>query len=226
MIPPHIAVILDGNRRYAKKRFGNPLIGHYYGGKKVGELIKWCMEAGVKELTLYCFSVENFKRDEKEVAYLFNLFRDNLKKYKDDGKLKKRGIRINFIGRLQMFPKDMQRGMKGVMEATKSNNKFTINFALAYGGRDEIVDAVKSIARKKVPPEEIDEAIIERHLYLKSKPDLLIRTGEMRISNFLLWQTAYSELIFLPNVLWPEFSKSDFKRCMGEFSRRERRFGR
>lgn len=224
MIPSHIAVILDGNRRYAEKKLGNALLGHYYGGRKIGDLIKWSMKAGIKELTLYCFSIENFKRDRKEIDYLFSLFQENLEKYRKDKRTKK--VCINFIGRLGMFPKAMQKGMDELMRMTKNNRGFKINFAMGYSGRSEIVDAMKKIARSKIPAEEIDEETVENHLYLKSSPDLLIRTGEVRISNFLLWQAAYSEMVFLPDVLWPEFSKSDFNYCLEEFSRRNRRFGR
>ena len=225
-IPNHIAVILDGNRRYAEKRFHNRLLGHYYGARKLAEFVKWCRELGVKEITLYCFSLENFSRDEQEVSYLFNLFREQIQKYAYDKRISSSKVKVRFIGRLSLFPKDIQKDMNALMRKTKNNDEFIINFAVAYGGRAEIVDAVQKVVRKKIRSEKITEEVIRKELYLSHYPDLLIRTGEVRLSNFLLWQCAYAELIFLPHVLWPEFSKADFHFCLEEFTRRNRKFGR
>lgn len=229
-VPRHIAIVLDGNRRYAKKLGLNPWKGHGYGLKKLEDFFKWCMEFGVKELTLYCFSTENFNRTKKEVSYLFELFWKEFKNMQESKSIYKDKVKINVIGRMWMFPQKMQKAMKEAMQKTKNNNELVINFALAYGGRQEITDAVKKIAQDikkgRIKANDINESLITNNLYLKNEPDLVIRpSGEVRLSNFLIWQSAYSELIFL-NKLWPEFTKKDFIKCIEEFKRRERRFGR
>lgn len=227
--PKHIAIILDGNRRYGEK-IGNKLKGHVHGAKKVQELFKWCRDLGVKELTLYTFSVENFNRDKKEVDYIMSLFRQQIKRFKDDKKLQESGVRVNFIGRLGLFPKDIQENMEEVMNKTKENKEFKINFAMGYGGRSEIVDAVKKIIKKvkdkEFKEEDIDENLIGENLYLKNDPDIVIRPGgEKRVSNFLLWQANYSEWFFM-DKLWPEFTKDDLVKIIEEFKERGRRFGK
>lgn len=228
--PAHIAIILDGNRRYAGKKGLSPWEGHKYGAEKIKELLEWCREFGIKELTLYTFSMDNFNRPEKEKKALFTLFQQNIKKLKNNKKLDKHGINIGFIGRLHMFPKAMQEEMNSVMEKTKKNDKFRLNFAMAYGGRAEITDALKSIIKKirnkEIDEKDVDENSINESLYISSTPDILIRPGgEKRVSDFLLWQSAYTELMFL-DKLWPEFTKNDFIECIEEFKKRERRFGR
>jgi tritrans,polycis-undecaprenyl-diphosphate synthase [geranylgeranyl-diphosphate specific] len=227
--PRHIAVILDGNRRYGKK-VGNKLKGHEAGAKKVGELLKWCRELGIKEVTLYCFSMENFKRPKEEVECLMRLFQEQIKKLNNDEKLSKSKAKIRFIGRLHLFPRALRKAMEELMRKTIGNTQFTVNFAIGYSGRAEIVDAVKKIAYKvmdnEIKAEDIDEELVRDNLYLSNEPDIVIRTGnEKRISNFLLWQSAYSELFFLEK-LWPEFEKEDLVKVIEEFKRRERRFGR
>ncbi len=221
--PKHIAIILDGNRRYAEK-FGLPkLKGHQKGFDKIKELLKWCTELGIEEVTLYCFSTENFKRNKEEVNYLFNLFRKKIGDFKKDKTIHDNKVKISFIGRLSMFPKDMQEAMKDVMEATKDYTNYKLNLALAYGGRNEIVDAFKSIIKNGI--KDINEEVIKEHLYLPDDVDILIRPGgEKRISNFLLWQSSYAELFFI-DKLWPEFTKEDLIRIIQEFNKRERRFG-
>lgn len=226
----HIGIILDGNRRYAEKRHMPRWQGHSYGAKKVEELIKWCRELNVRELTLYSFSIENFNRQKKETEVLFKLFRKNIAKLKNDKKLTKNNVRINFIGRIEMFPSDMAKEMREVMEKTKKNKKYIVNFAMAYSGRAEIVDAVKKIAldlkERKVEIKDIDEKTITKNLYLADEPDLIIRPGgEKRASNFLIWQGYYSEWYFT-NKLWPEFTKKDLIDAISDFEKRERRFGR
>lgn len=222
--PKHIACVLDGNRRYAKK-LGIPTFkGHEKGFNKIKDLLKWCIELGVKEVTLYCFSTENFKRNKKEVDYLFNLFRKKIGDFKKDKAIHDNKVKVSFIGRLNMFPEDMQKAMKEVMEATKGYGSYKLNLALAYGGRSEIVDAVKKIISKNI--KDVDEDVIAENLYLPNDVDIFIRPGgEKRISNFLLWQSSYSELFFI-DKLWPEFTKEDLTAIIDEFKRRERRFGK
>ena len=227
----HVAIILDGNRRYAKKLGLQPWKGHAFGLRKLEELFNWCMDLGVKELTLYCFSTENFKRAKKEVDYIFNLFWEEFSKMNKGQGIFKDKVKVNVIGRSYMFPKSMQKAMIEAMQKTKNNKKLIVNFALAYGGRQEITDAVKEIARKvkkgKIKVDGISEDLITSYLNLKSEPGLVIRPGgEVRTSNFLIWQSAYSEWVFVKDKLWPEFMKLDLENCIKEFNRRERRFGK
>lgn len=226
-VPKHIGIILDGNRRFAKRLMLKPWKGHEWGAKKVEKLFDWCIEYKIKELTVYAFSIENFNRPKEEFDYLMDVFKKEFDKMKDDPRLEKYSIRVRFIGRLTMLPEDIQEKMKVIMEKTKKNNKFFINFALAYGGRQEIIDAVKELLKNKdLDVNKLNEEMFSKHLYLESEPDLIIRTGgEKRSSNFLTWQSSYSEFIFL-DKLWPEFEKEDFINCINEYSKRERRFGR
>ena len=228
-VPRHLAIIIDGSRRFAKRLMLKPYKGHEWGAKKVEKLFEWCKEFGIKELTLYCFSIENFDRPKEEFDYLMNLFKKEFSRMEDDDpKIKE--MRINFIGRINMFPKDVQDIMKELMDKTKNNKPYTINFAMAYGGRAEVIDAAKKVAEQvkkgKLNVDDINEQVFEKNLYNASEPDLIIRTSESRLSGFLLWQSAYAELIFLPNVLWPEFEKKIFIDCINEYSNRQRRFGK
>ncbi len=229
-IPKHIAIILDGNRRYAKRLGLKPWKGHETGVQKLEELFKWCKELGVKELTLYAFSTENFNRTKQEIDFLFGLFKKKFDEIKENKDIFRNDIKVKVIGRAGMFPKDMQKAMIEAEKKTKNNKKLTVNFALAYGGRQEIADAIKNIAKDvkkgRIDPDEIDEGLIMGNLYLKSEPDLVIRPGgEIRTSNFLTWQSVYSEWIFVKK-LWPEFTKQDLVQCIDEFNRRKRRFGK
>jgi tritrans,polycis-undecaprenyl-diphosphate synthase [geranylgeranyl-diphosphate specific] len=228
-VPLHVGIILDGNRRFARRLLIKPWKGHEWGAKKVEKLFDWCNEYGIKELTLYAFSQENFDRPKLEFNYLIKLFKEEFMRFKDDPRLKDK-IRINFIGRIFMFPEDIQKIMKELMEKTKNNNKFILNFAMAYSGRSEIIDATRKIANliKKglIDVNDINDKIFSENLYIKSEPDLIIRTSESRLSGFLLWQGAYAEIEFLPKKLWPEFSKNDFVKCLQEYSNRNRRFGK
>ncbi|MBI4452391.1 di-trans,poly-cis-decaprenylcistransferase [Candidatus Woesearchaeota archaeon] len=229
-VPRNLGIVLDGNRRYARKLGLKPWLGHELGVKKLEKLFGWCGELGIKELTLYSFSTENFNRAKREIDFLFGLFKkkfDEIKKGKD---FMDKGIKVNAIGRLDMFPPNMRKVMLEVMEKTKNNKKLTVNFALAYGGRQEIIDAVRNIARDvekgRIKPESINEGLIAKNLYLQNEPDLVIRSGgEIRTSNFLMWQSAYSEWVFIKK-LWPEFTKHDLMMCIGEFNKRKRRFGK
>ena len=223
-VPRHIAIILDGNRRYARKLGLNPWKGHEFGLRKLEELFKWCIELGIKELTLYTFSTENFRRAKNEINYLFGLFWKEFSKMKENKGIFKYKIKVNVIGRMHMFPKKMQKAMKDAMQKTKNNKELIVNFALAYGGRQEIVDAVNRVLKSKKITK-IDENSITQNLYLKNEPDIVIRPGgEIRTSNFLTWQSVYSEWFFI-DKLWPEFTKNDLKKVIEEFNQRERRFG-
>ena len=227
-IPRHVGVVLDGNRRFAKRLMLKPHKGHEWGAKKVEKILDWCKEYDVKELTLYALSLENFHRPKHEFSYLMNLFRKEFERLKDDPRIK--DIKINFIGRIWMFPKDIQNIMYYLMNKTKNNNKFILNFAMAYGGRAEVIDAIKKLAKdiknNKVNINKINEETFSKNLYMEDEPDLIIRTGgEKRTSNFLIWQSHYSEWIFL-DILWPEFSKRHFVKCLTDYAARERRFGR
>ena len=227
--PKHIAIILDGNRRFAKKQGLEVWKGHSFGAKKVEDLLKWCRDLGIKELTLYSFSMDNFKRPEREKKAIFGLFRKNFEKLEKDDRLMKNGIKVRFIGRLQMFPKEIGECMQRLMEKTNENERFKVNFAMAYSGKAEITDSVRKIINKlnnkSININDINEEMIKNNLYLGSEPDIFIRPGgEKRMSDFLIWQSAYSELFFL-DKLWPEFTKEDLVDIIEEFKGRERRFG-
>ena len=229
-IPKHVGIIIDGNRRFAKRLMLKPLKGHEWGYKKIKELFKWCKEYDIKEITLYTFSIENFDRPKEEFDYLMKLFERAFKETKKDRDIHENKIRINFIGRTSMFPKEVQDSMKELAEATKDYSDYIVNFAMAYGGRAEIIDATKKISQQikdgKLKIEDINEEVFKKNIYLESEPDLIIRTSESRLSGFLLWQGSYAEIIFLPNILWPEFSKEHFEQCLQEYSNRDRRFGK
>jgi len=224
--PKHIAIILDGNRRFAKKLMLEPWKGHEYGRKKVEELLGYAKEFGIKEITFYTLSLENLKsRPKNELEFLFKLFKDAFLNL-DKEKIKNDKIKINFIGKLELLPSELQEICFKLQEETKGNNNFIINICIAYGGRQEITEAVKKIIKNKTPAEKINEEIINKSLLIQDEPDLIIRTGgEIRTSNFLSWQSAYSEWIFL-DKMWPEFEKEDLKNCIEEFKNRKRNFGR
>ena len=223
--PEHIAIILDGNRRYAIKSGLKPWEGHKSGFKKIEDILDWSKELGIKELTLFCFSTENFNRGKVEVKYLFDLFRNRINDLMNDARIHENKVRIRIIGRIDLFPKDMQKKMQEIMEKTRGYDKFKLNLCMAYGGRQEIVDAVRKIVAGNIKPESIDEELLSKNMYLESCPDLLIRPGgEKRLSNFLTWESIYSELFFL-DKLWPEMTKEDLADIIKEFKKRERRFG-
>jgi tritrans,polycis-undecaprenyl-diphosphate synthase [geranylgeranyl-diphosphate specific] len=229
-VPKHIGIILDGNRRFSKKLMLKPWKGHEFGAKKVEKLLDWSKEFNVRELTLYAFSIENFDRPKQEFDYLMELFRKEFDRLIDDKRVMADKLRLNFIGRIWMFPKDIQEKMNDLMKKTKNNDGFFLNFAMAYGGRAEIIDATKKIAEKvkegKLDIKDINEELFNKNIYLESEPDLIIRTGgEQRLSGFLLWQGSYAE-IFWVDHLWPEFSKEDFVKSLESYSERDRRFGK
>jgi undecaprenyl diphosphate synthase len=220
---------MDGNGRWARARGLPRIAGHRAGVKVAEDVMQACGDLGVKILTLYTFSTENWKRPKAEVSALFKL----LEHYLNDkgSKLNKKNIRFQAIGRLRDLPDTLTKKIEAQVRNTRGNTGLTLNLALNYGGRPEIVDAARSIARDvragKISPGDIDEKLFADHLYTRSMPDpdLLIRTsGEFRISNFLLWQIAYAEICVV-GKLWPDFSKEDFKKCVLDYQTRERRFG-
>jgi len=223
-IPHHLGIIIDGNRRWAKERGLPALEGHRRGLERLKELIDWSKERGIKILTLFVFSTENWKRSKVEVNYLIRLFGQALSK-KNIQKIHQEGIKIRVIGQRERLPGSLQKTIKDVEELTKSNKGMVLNFALSYGGRAEIVEAIKNVIKKKIPLEKITEDMISQNLWT-SDVDLIIRTGkEQRISNFLIWQAAYSELYFCPKY-WPEFSEKDLDRALQQYACCQRRFGK
>ena len=228
-VPHHVAIIMDGNGRWAKKRKLPRTFGHQKGIERVKEVIREAKSLGIKILTLFAFSTENWSRPKQEVEFLFSYLRNFLRKERE--KLVKDGIRLRVIGRRDRIDKVLLKEIGEVEEVTKNNSDLIVNIALDYGGRWEIVEAIRRLVRdvveKRVEVTQIDEKLWREYLYLNvSDPDLLIRTsGEMRISNFLLWQLAYTELYF-PEVLWPDFDEEEFRKAIEEYGRRERRFGK
>jgi len=226
----HLGIIMDGNRRFSRRLMMKPWQGHEWGAKKVTKVLEWCREYEIRELTLYTFSIQNFNRPKEEFDYLMKLFKENFERLRTDKSLKKYGIRINVIGRTWMFPKEVQEKIKAVMEYTKDNDQYILNFAMAYGGREEVVDAAKKVAEQvmsgKLDIDQINEETFSRNLYFADQPDLIIRTGgERRTSNFLAFQSAYSEWLFLEKM-WPEFDKKDFVAAVEDYAERKRRFGK
>ncbi len=229
-VPSHVAVIMDGNGRWAKQKGKPRVFGHKNGVKAVRQTIDAAGNAGIKALTLFAFSTENWNRPKAEVKTLMTLLLTSLKR--EANELDKNNIKLQVIGNLESIPSSVLKGLNKVIEQTKSNDALTLTIALSYGSREEIVNAVKNISKKIVNKElsieEIDENILNNHLYTFTLPDvdLMIRTsGEKRISNFLLWQIAYAELHFT-DVLWPDFSKDNFYNALLEYQNRERRYGK
>ena len=197
--------------------------GHESGAETLENFFDWIKEFNIKETTFYAFSTENFNRSKIEKENLFRLFKIKFQETINNPKIYENKVRINFCGRLEMFDKELQSLMKELMEKTKKHNKFIVNFAMAYGGRQEIVDAVKKVVDSK---EKINEENITKNLFIKEEPELIIRTGgSIRTSNFLPWQSVYSEWIFL-DKLWPEFTRKDLVYCIDEFKKRKRNFGK
>ncbi len=212
----HIAFILDGNRRFARKHALQPAKGHEKGKEKVRLLLTWCKELGIKEVTVYAFSIQNFTRSKEEVNILMKLFMDACEELLADEE--KDEVHVRFIGRRELLSANIQEKMLQVEKETQHNKPYTFNICLAYGGREEITDAVKAIAKEvqegKIVPEAIDEELVNAHLQLQTAPDLIIRTsGEYRTSNFLPWHSVYSEWCFI-DTYWPEFEKEDLVRCV------------
>ncbi len=226
-VPHHLAIIIDGNRRWAKKRSLLFLRGHQRGLEKVKQISRWCRKKGVKVLTLFAFSTENWNRPKTEVGYLMKLLiralsRKSIKEIDEDG------VRIRIIGQRKRLSSQLQEAIKKAEETTQNNREGILNIALNYGGKAEIVEAVKKIIKKRVPFNKISEKLIEANLWTSGEPnpDLIIRTGgEKRISNFLIWQSAYSELYFSKKY-WPDFTERDLDKAFETYAYRQRRFGK
>ncbi len=229
-VPKHIGIILDGNRRFAKRLMMKPWKGHEWGAKKIEKLFEWCKEIGIDELTLYTFSMQNFNRPKEEFDMLMKIFRETFSDKRLRENIRKYDLKVNFIGRIHLFPKDVYDAMLDLMEFTRDHKSYKVNFAMAYGGQEEIIDATRKIAEKiksgDLSPEQINKEIFEDNLYMKDQPAFIIRTGgDHRTSNFLIWQSWYSEWFFLQKT-WPEFEKEDLLQCISQFNKRERRFGK
>ena len=228
-IPTHVAIIMDGNGRWARKKGWPRIRGHREGAESVRAILRAAKKAGVKYLTLYAFSVENWIRPEAEVRGLMTLLRTFLRNQEHE--LHENKVRLRMIGRMADLPQAVQKELKRVIEATREYTEGTLTLALSYGSRVEIVEAVRAIARKVqeglLEPEQIDDAVFSAHLYAPDMPDpdLMIRTsGEMRLSNFLLWQLSYAEL-YVTDVLWPDFREGEFMKALESYAQRHRRYG-
>jgi tritrans,polycis-undecaprenyl-diphosphate synthase [geranylgeranyl-diphosphate specific] len=229
----HIAIILDGNRRWASENEINPWLGHKRGAETVEQLLDWCEKLGVKFVTLYTFSTENFRRSPGEIEEIMRIAGEKFRKLLTDERIHRNKVHVKVIGRVNLLPESLQELISNVEKATANYDNQFLNFAFAYGGRAEIVDATKTIAEKvkngELNLDDVDENTFEKYLYTshmpKQDPDLIVRTsGEARLSGFLLWQSAYSELCFL-DVYWPDFRLIDLLRAIRTFQKRKRRYG-
>jgi len=225
-IPAHIAIIMDGNGRWAAAHGLPRLEGHRAGTENLRQIIKGCAEIGVEHLTLYAFSTENWRRPKAEVNGLLTILATCLDKEVDE--LCAEGVRLHHIGRLEAMPEPVRKKVEHSMEVTCGNTRLALHLAWNYGGRDEIVHAIQRIIEDKIPPEAVNEQIVDKYLFTcgTPDPDLIIRTsGEMRISNFLIWQSAYAEWYVTP-TLWPDFSREELYKAIESYGQRERRFGK
>ena len=231
-VPKHIAIIMDGNRRFAKSFDLCPEAGHFFGRDKIEDVLEWCFELGIKNLTLYAFSTENFSRSNEEVKALMDLCKNELERATKDSRIHKNKVRVRVLGNLETLPEDIRSSAQYVVDETKDYDNYSLNIALAYGGREEIINAIQKIANDvktgAIKIEDITEPTVSTYLYTNGlpDPDIILRTsGEERISNFLLWQLAYSELYF-SDVFWPAFQKRDFLKAIMTCQQRKRRFGK
>jgi undecaprenyl diphosphate synthase len=225
-LPNHIAFIMDGNGRWAEQRNLPRIEGHCAGIENTRSLVRCLGEYHINYVTLYSFSTENWNRPRTEVNSLLRILGESIENETDE--LHRNGVKVRHIGRLERLPIQLKLAIGGVVELTRNNTDMNLNLAFDYGGRTEIVDAVRSISTNNIPPQDIDEELFNKHLYTAELPyvDLVVRTGgELRISNFLLWQSAYSEYYFT-KVLWPDFNTREVEKALAVYSRRQRRFGR
>lgn len=228
-LPFYLAIIMDGNGRWARKK-GLPRVeGHRVGVEKIREVMDWCQKRGIKALTLYAFSKQNWRRPRQEVEFLMRRFEEYLDKELDN--LMEKGVRFRVIGRVEELPSNLKKKIEKVALTTHRNTDFFLNLAINYGGQEEIVDAAKNISalvkKKKISPQAVDVDLFKKYLYTPDLPypDLVIRTGgERRVSNFLLWQIAYAEL-WITSIFWPDFNEEHLEEALKDFSGRERKFG-
>lgn len=235
--PRHLGVIMDGNRRFARQLgFGTVAHGHRKGAEKLQEVLSWCLEYDIKVVTVWSFSLENFQRSTEEVEGLLGLFEDKAREMADSEEIHSRRVRVRFIGRIELLPESLRKEIERLERLTADYDQGTLNIAMAYGGREEIADAFRQHVRARLAQdapveqilEELDSDSITSHLYTKGQPepDLILRTsGELRLSGFLLWQSAYSEFYFCESN-WPAFREIDFLRALRSYDERQRRFGR
>nr|WP_297593309.1 polyprenyl diphosphate synthase [Nitrosopumilus sp.] len=233
-IPNHVALILDGNRRWAKRHLTIPKTGHWKGADAVENLLDWCEEFDIKIITLYALSAENLDRNDEELEYLYDLIHQRLEKLYNDPRIHRNKMRVKAIGRIELLPEHIKEILSKLDDATKNYDNHFLNIALAYGGQYELVDAVKKIGEKikdgSLDVKDINKKEIESNLYTshlpQSSPDMILRTsGEKRLSGFLMWQSVYSELVFM-DIFWPEFRKIDLMRAIRTFQERKRRLGK
>jgi tritrans,polycis-undecaprenyl-diphosphate synthase [geranylgeranyl-diphosphate specific] len=231
-LPNHLGIIIDGNRRWARARGLPPWEGHRAGAEKLNEFLNWCLELGIPQVSIYTLSTENLNRPKEELKHLFKLLEEYVDGLLNDKKkfalLEKYEVRVRFVGELNRLPKKLIRLMGKLMEKTAKYQKRVLNFLVAYGGKSEIVNAVKKLAEEVIKHGkiEITEKDIEKHLYVPQPLDLVIRTGGyQRLSNFLLWQASYAE-IYVTKTLWPDFSKREFMKALRWYSQQKRNFGR
>jgi tritrans,polycis-undecaprenyl-diphosphate synthase [geranylgeranyl-diphosphate specific] len=235
MIPTHIAVVMDGNRRFAKELMKRPWMGHEYGLQKSRQVLEWACEAGIKYITAYTLSLENLtSRPKRELQMILGFLEQEADSMLNNSQhtVHRFGVKVRFIGRIQLLPTKLQKKLAAVEKHTINHKNHILNIAVAYGGQQEIVDAMKQILTKGlkgiIKPSDLDETLIKHHLYTNGQPypDMVLRTGgEKRLSNFMAFQSAYSELIFTDKK-WPAFTKKDFDDALREFSARKRRFGK
>lgn len=224
-VPQHIGIIMDGNRRWAKRKHLPIFMGHREGKKRVEPLVDFAARVGITHLTFWAFSTENWQREEQEVQSLLQVFRESLQDPMIE-RLQKNGVKVNILGDLSAFPHDIQKGIEHIVIKSKDNTRITVNFALNYGGRQEILHAINSLM--KVKQAIVTEEIFAEYLYTTGQPnpDLIIRTGgAQRLSGFLPWQSVYSELYFT-ETFWPDFDEQEFEKAIKEYQKRQRRFGK
>lgn len=224
-VPEHVAIIMDGNGRWARERGLPRLAGHRAGVENLRRVIRAAAEFGIRYLTIYAFSTENWERPSTEVRGLMNILEDVIDR--ELAELHRNGVQLRHIGRLDGLRDELQQKVRQAIELTKDNSRLVLNVAWNYGGRDEIIHAIQRMIEDHVDPEQIDEEMVHRYLFTADSPDpdLIIRTsGELRVSNFLIWQSAYSEWVF-SDTYWPDFGPEELRQALWEYARRERRFG-
>lgn len=230
-VPRHVAIIMDGNRRFATEEGRRPIEGHLAGKEKLEDVLEWCVDLGIKILTVYAFSTENFKRAKEEVDTLMELFEENFLKIASDDRIHRNKVRVSVLGQKEMLPDGLREAIEKAERNSKDYDEYFFNLAVAYGGREELICAIRRISHDVkegvISEEDIDEDLVSKYLYTAPfpDPDLVLRTsGEVRVSNFLLWQNAYSEFYF-SDVYWPGLTYSEFLKAVRSYQLRQRRYG-